>query len=62
MLEGTHGTAPHGATLGTRIDKYRTLIMPLVRRQKITTLVGSLVLIVKFGAQTLAAVAARNFE
>ena len=29
MLEGTHGTAPQGATLGTRIDRYRALIMPL---------------------------------
>ena len=27
VLEGTHGTAPQGATLGLRIDKYRALIM-----------------------------------
>ena len=33
-FEGTHGTAPQGATLGTRIDKYRSLIMPLVRQRK----------------------------
>ena len=26
-FEGTHGTAPQGATLGLRIDKYRALIM-----------------------------------
>ena len=33
-FEGTHGTAPQGDTLGTRIDKYRSLIMPLVRQRK----------------------------
>ena len=27
VLEGTHGTAPQGATLGLRIDKYRSLVM-----------------------------------
>ena len=27
LLEGTHGTAPQGATLGLRIDKYRSLVM-----------------------------------
>ena len=34
LFEGTHGTAPRGDTLGTRIDKYRSLVMSLVRRQK----------------------------
>ena len=34
MLEGTHGTAPQGDTLSLRIDKYRSLVMSLVRRQK----------------------------
>ena len=33
-FEGTHGTAPRGDTLGTRIDMYRSLIMPLVRQRK----------------------------
>ena len=32
LFEGTHGTAPQGDTLGTRINNYRSLIMPLVRR------------------------------
>ena len=33
-FEGTHGTAPRGDTLGTRIDKYSSLVMPLVRQRK----------------------------
>ena len=33
-FEGTHGTAPQGATLGTRIDRGISLIMPLVRQRK----------------------------
>ena len=40
-----------GETFGTHIDKYRPLIMPLVRRQKRTTPVGSLVLIVELDAR-----------
>ena len=52
MLEGTHGTAPQGAKLGTRIDKYRALIMPLrfVRQLRNNT-AQSLVLFVKLGAR-----------
>ena len=63
MLEGTHGTAPQGATLGTRIDKYRALIMPLrfVRLLRNNT-AQSLVLFVELGAQMPAAVAARSNE
>ena len=52
MLEGTHGTAPQGATLGTRINKYHALIMPLrfVRLLRNNT-AQSLVLIVKLGTR-----------
>ena len=52
MLEGTHGTAPQGATLGTRIDRDISLIMPLrfVRQLRNNT-AQSLVLIVKLGAR-----------
>ncbi len=36
LFEGTHGTALRGGgdTLGTRIEKYRSYIMPLVRQRK----------------------------
>ena len=34
MLEGTHGTASQVATLGTHIDRYRSLVMSLVRQRK----------------------------
>ena len=52
MLEGTHGTAPQGATLGTRIDRDISLIMPLrfVRRLRNNT-AQSLVLTVKLDAR-----------
>ena len=52
MLEGTHGTAPQGATLGARIDRGISLIMPLrfVRLLRNNT-AQSLVLIVKLGAR-----------
>ena len=49
-----------GATIGTHIEKYRPLIMSLVHGRKKSTLARSLVLFVKFGAQRLAAVAARG--
>ena len=51
-FEGTHGTAPQGATLGTRIDRDISLIMPLrfVRRLRNNT-AQSLVLFVKLGAR-----------
>ena len=45
--------------VGTHIDRYRSLIMPLVHGRKKSTLARSLVLFVKFGAHRLAAVAAR---
>ncbi len=46
--------------VGTHIDRYRSLIMPLrFVRQLRTQMAQSLVLSVKFGAQRLAAVAAR---
>ena len=52
LLEGTHGTAPQGATLGTRIDRGISLIMPLrfVRRLR-NNKAQSLVLIVKLDAR-----------
>ena len=51
-FEGTHGTAPRGDTLGTRIDRDISLIMPLrfVRRLRNNT-AQSLVLFVKLGAR-----------
>jgi len=56
MLEGTHGTAPQGATLGTRIDRDISLFMPLrFVRQLRNNMAQSLVLIVKLGTQRLAA-------
>ena len=45
--------------VGTLIEKYRPLVMTLVHGRKKFTLARSLVLIVKFGAHRLAAVAAR---
>ena len=50
--------------VGTRIDKYRTLIMPLrfVRQAVANNTAQSLVLSVELGAQMLAAVAARSYE
>ena len=51
-------SAPRGDTLSTRIDCYRSLIMPLVRGRKESKLVRSLVLYVKLGVRFLAAVAA----
>ena len=53
-------SAPRGDTLSTRIDKYRPLVMSLVRGRKESKLVRSLVLYVKLGVRLLAAVAARN--
>ena len=52
MLEGTHGTSPQGATLGTRIDRGISLIMPLrfVRPLR-NNMAQSLVLSVKLGAR-----------
>ena len=49
-------SAPRGDTLGTRIDKYRPLVMSLrfVRRLRNNT-AQSLVLFVKLGARYLAA-------
>ena len=52
-------SAPRGDTLSTRIDCYRSLLMPLVRERKESKLVRSLVLYVKLGVRLLAAVAAR---
>ena len=52
-------SASRGATLGTHIERYRPLIMPLVHGRKKSTLARSLVLFVKFGTHRLAAVAAR---
>ena len=52
-------SAPRGDTLSTRIDCYRSLLMPLVRGRKESKLVRSLVLYVKLGVRFLAAVAAR---
>ena len=51
-FEGTHGTAPRGGTLGTRIDRGISLIMPLrfVRQLRNNT-AQSLVLSVKLGAR-----------
>ena len=51
-FEGTHGTAPRGDTLGTRIDRGISLIMPLrfVRRLRNNT-AQSLVLFVKLDAR-----------
>ena len=51
-------SAPRGDTLSTRIDCYRSLLMPLVRGRKESKLVRSLVLYVKLGVRFLAAVAA----
>ena len=50
-----------GKTVGTHIDRYRSPIMPLrfVRQAVANNTAQSLVLIVEFGAQRLAAVAAR---
>ena len=48
-------SAPRGDTLSTRIDCYHSLLMPLVRGRKESTLVRSLVLYVKLGVRFLAA-------
>ena len=48
-------SAPRGDTLSTRIDCYRSLLMPLVRGRKESKLVRSLVLYVKLGVRFLAA-------
>ncbi len=48
-------SAPRGATLSTRIDKYRPLVMSLVRGRKKSQLVRSLVLYIKLGVRFLAA-------
>ena len=52
-FEGTHGTAPRGDTLGTRIDRDISLVMPLrfMRRLRNNT-AQSLVLFVKLGARS----------
>ena len=53
-------SAPRGATLSTRIDKYRPLVIPLrFVRQLCNNTAQSLVLSVKLGVRLLAAVAAR---
>ena len=52
-------SALRGATLGARIKKYRSSLMPLVHGRKKSTLARSLVLSVKLDARFLAAVAAR---
>ena len=44
-------SAPRGDTLSTRIDCYRSLLMPLVRGRKESKLVRSLVLYVKLGVR-----------
>ena len=70
-LEGTHGDRIAGdnanaidfvtiasslrATSSTRIDCYRSLLMPLVRGRKESKLVRSLVLYIKLGVRFLAA-------
>ena len=44
-------SAPRGATLSTRIDKYRPLIMPLVHGRKKSTLARSLVQSITLGVR-----------
>ncbi len=44
-------SAPRGATLGARIERYRPFVMPLVHGRKKSTLARSLVLIVKLDAR-----------
>ena len=50
ILREPTASAPRGATLGTRIEKYLPLVIPLVHGRKKSTLARSLVLSVKLGA------------
>ena len=52
-------SAPRGDTLSTRIDCYRSLLMPLVRGRKESKLVRSLVLFIKLGVRLARRLAAR---
>ena len=61
MLSSLNYPSLAGKTVGTRIDRYHPLVVPprFVRQAVANNTAQSLVLIVEFGAQMLAAVAAR---